>query len=236
MIQLKGVSKSYEEKLVLHPTTLTIARGEMLFLMGHSGAGKTTLLKLIGLLERPSSGDIYFGQTKITGLGPRQIPLYRRQVGFIFQDPKLIADKTIFENVALPLHINGCPDRDIERRVRAALSKVNLVNKEHHFPSQLSGGEQQRVGIARAIVHKPPILIADEPTGNLDPELSKDIFKLFTIFNQLGMTIIIASHDQALIHQYASRKLILNQGKLSTACPQMPMDTLREKDTEEVIL
>ena len=215
MIEFRQVTKRYDESgEALTEVTLTIDRGEMAFLTGHSGAGKSTLLRLIALLERPSRGEIYLDQQPIHGLSVREIPFLRRKLGLIFQDFKLLNDRTVFDNVALPLMISGHHPTDIRRRVRGALDKVGLLKKEKRLPLALSGGEQQRVGIARAIVHKPPIILADEPTGNLDPDLSEEIMQIFAEFNALGVTILIASHDLPLTKRFSKRTLTLQQGKL----------------------
>ncbi len=186
----------------------------MAFLTGHSGAGKSTLLKLIMLMERPSAGRVIVGGQVLNTLPRRQIPYLRRHIGVVFQNHQLLFDRTVFDNVAMPLQVTGVPARDIGRRVRAALDKVGLLDKEKMNPIQLSGGEQQRVGIARAVVNKPPVLLADEPTGNLDPELSADIMHLFEQFSQVGVTVLIASHDIALITNMGRRTLTLDQGRL----------------------
>ena len=188
--------------------------GQMAFLTGHSGAGKSTLLKLIALLERSSRGQIFINGQNLAKISRRRIPYYRRNIGIIFQDHQLLFDRTVFDNVALPLIIAGQPQREIGKRVRAALDKVGLLSKEKLYPITLSGGEQQRVGIARAVVNKPLLLLADEPTGNLDPELSRDIMHLFEEFRQVGVTVLIASHDLALIQTLPNRILTLRQGQL----------------------
>ncbi|MBV1961070.1 MAG: cell division ATP-binding protein FtsE [Immundisolibacteraceae bacterium] len=191
-----------------------LAAGEMSFLTGHSGAGKSTLLKLITAIERPTRGQVWIGQENISKIAYRKVPFLRRQIGIIFQDHKLLHDRTVFDNVALPLIVAGLPHLDIRRRVRAALDKVGLLRKERNYPLQLSGGEQQRVGIARAVVGKPPLLLADEPTGNLDPALSLEIMTLFAEFNRVGVAVLIASHDLDLIKQLGYRQLILSGGEL----------------------
>lgn len=215
MIVLENVSKRYPGGFeALKQVSLHIARGEMAFLTGHSGAGKSTLMKLIMLMERPSQGQVLVGGQNLNRIPKRQIPYYRRHVGVVFQNHHLLFDRTVFDNVALPLAIAGVSPRDIGRRVRAALDKVGLLNKERLNPVALSGGEQQRVGIARAIVNKPPLLLADEPTGNLDPELAAEIMKLFEQLNQVGVTMLIASHDLALISHMRHRMIRLEQGRL----------------------
>jgi len=215
MIEFKQVNKRYESgQDALKNLSFSIDRGEMAFLTGHSGAGKSTLLKLIMLMERPTSGQVIINQQDLKNCSSRKIPALRRDIGVVFQNHQLLFDRTVFENVALPLVIAGYSQRDIGRRVRAALDKVGLLHKEKQIPIALSGGEQQRVGIARAVVNKPTILLADEPTGNLDPELSSEIMQLFEQFNQVGVTILIASHDLSLIARLPHRMLTLRQGQL----------------------
>lgn len=186
----------------------------MVFLTGHSGAGKSTLMKLIMLMERSSTGQVVIAGRNLNRMRSGQIPFHRRQVGVVFQNHQLLFDRNVFENVALPLYIAGYQSREVGRRVRAALDKVGLLDKEKHNPITLSGGEQQRVGIARAVVNKPPLLLADEPTGNLDPKLSAEIMNLFRQFNGFGVTVMIASHDLALIQRLGYRVLTLAQGEL----------------------
>ena len=215
MIRCDQVSKRYAESgEVLNHLNLEIAAGEMVFLTGPSGAGKSTLLKLIACLERPSRGQLLVDGRNIGRLTLRQIPYHRRQVGMIFQDHRLLMDRTVFDNVALPLVVAGLGTQEVARRVRAALNQVGLLNKEKAHPLALSGGEQQRVGIARAIVGRPPLLVADEPTGNLDPRLAREVMGLFTRFNQVGVTLMIASHDLALISSLPYRTLTLDRGRL----------------------
>jgi len=186
----------------------------MAFLTGHSGAGKSTLLKLITLVERSTRGEVTVNNVDLGKVPNRRIPFVRRNIGMIFQDHRLLFDRSVYDNVALPLVIAGHPHKEIGRRVRAALDKVGLLKKEKLEPIMLSGGEQQRVGIARAIVNKPPILLADEPTGNLDPELSTEIMGLFQQFNQVGVSLLIASHDLGLIARMRYRTITLKDGML----------------------
>ncbi len=215
MIQLDDVSKRYPNgHEALSHVSFRMAAGEMCFLTGHSGAGKSTLLRLIALIERSSKGQIVVGGQNLARLRRRRIPYYRRGVGIIFQNHRLLFDRTVFDNVALPLVIAGHRHQEIGRRVRAALDKVGLLDKERLYPITLSGGEQQRVGIARAVVNKPALLLADEPTGNLDPELSKEIMNLFSRFNQVGVTVLVASHDLGLIRRLKYRMLTLKGGTL----------------------
>lgn len=216
MIRFEQVYKRYEsQQEALSGLSFELQTGEMAFLTGHSGAGKSTLLKLIALIERSSHGQVIVNNQNLNRLPKWKIPYYRRKIGLVFQDHNLLHDRTVFDNVALPLIIAGENHREIGRRVRAALDKVGLLGKERNLPIALSGGEQQRVGIARAVVNRPPVLLADEPTGNLDPELSREIMRLFEQFNQVGVTVFIASHDQDLINQMSYRHITLQQGKLA---------------------
>ena len=216
MIRFEQVYKRYEgQQEALSGLSFELLSGEMAFLTGHSGAGKSTLLKLIALIERCSHGQVIVNNQNLSRLPKWKIPYYRRKIGLVFQDHNLLHDRTVFDNVALPLIIAGENHREIGRRVRAALDKVGLLGKERNLPIALSGGEQQRVGIARAVVNRPPVLLADEPTGNLDPELSREIMHLFEQFNQVGVTVFIASHDQDLISQLPYRHITLQQGRLA---------------------
>ena len=215
MIKFVNVSKRYPETGdVLRNVSFHLQRGEIAFLTGHSGAGKSTLLRLIAVMERCSRGQIILDGEDVGLAKENQLPYIRRKMGFIYQDYKLLTDRTVFDNVALPLVIAGYGHHEISRRVRAALDKVSLTGKEKKYPLALSGGEQQRVGIARAVVNKPPIIIADEPTGNLDPDLSAEIMFLFGQFQQVGVTVLIASHDISLITQLNRRVLKLDHGQM----------------------
>jgi len=215
MITFERVGKRYGEGLdALRDVSFTIDRNELVFLTGHSGAGKSTLLRLIMLMERPSRGTVTVDGKDLNKLGRRAIPAHRRGIGVVFQNHRLLFDRSVFDNVALPLTIAGFNHRDVGRRVRAALDKVGLLSKESASPVTLSGGEQQRVGIARAVVNRPAILLADEPTGNLDPQLSGEIMQLFREFNHVGVTVLIASHDLALISRLRHRIITLRQGQL----------------------
>ena len=217
MIRFDHVSKRYPGgKEALTNVNFELDQSEMVFLTGHSGAGKSTLMKLIIMMERPSQGQVFVQGVNLNRLGRRHIPDIRRSVGVVFQNHQLLFDRSVFDNVALPLTISGYQPREISRRVRAALSKVGLADKEKHFPVTLSGGEQQRVGIARAVVNKPPLILADEPTGNLDPGLSEEIMNLFQQFNQVGVAVMIASHDLALVKTMGHRQIILSGGRLET--------------------
>jgi len=215
MIQFNQVSKRYPGGFeALSQINFSLHAGEMVFLTGHSGAGKSTLLKLIALLERPTSGHIVFNGEPITRFKKSDVAAHRRNIGVTFQSPCLLNDKTVFDNVALPLKLQGCDSSAITKRVSASLEMVGLLSKEKMKPIHLSGGEQQRVGIARAIVHKPALLIADEPTGNLDPALSADIMKLFEQFNQVGVAVLVATHDLTLIAGMRHRIVMLKAGRI----------------------
>lgn len=215
MIHLENITKRYPGGYeALERLNLDIDAGEMAFVTGHSGAGKSTLLKLIALIERPTRGRIVVNNQDLGRVTRRRIPRYRRDIGMVFQDHKLLFDRNVFENVALPLVITGTGSREIGRRVRAALDQVGLLRREKQMPETLSSGEQQRVGIARAIVGRPTLLIADEPTGNLDPELSLEIMRLFERFNDVGVTLLIASHDLHLIAGMGRRRIVLDNGRL----------------------
>lgn len=217
MIRFDQVSKRYSSgNEALSQVSLHLAHGEMAFLTGHSGAGKSTLLKLIARLENPSTGTVLVDGKNISRTHKRNIPQLRRKIGLIFQNPQLLFDRTVYDNIALPLVIAGFRRFEMKRRIHAALDKVGLLNKARLSPEILSCGEQQRVGIARAIVNKPEIILADEPTGNLDPDLSSEIIKLFMDFNQVGSTVLIATHDINLIEYLPYRTLELRQGKLLT--------------------
>lgn len=215
MIRFDNVSKRYPGgHEALSNINVSIDTGELVFITGHSGAGKSTFLRLIALIERPTRGQVLVDKRSTRGIGRGGLPKYRREIGMVFQDHKLLFDRSVFDNVALPLVIGGWSHRDIGKRVRAALDQVDLLNKEKQRPETLSSGEQQRVGIARAIVARPRILIADEPTGNLDPELSRGIMQLFERFREIGVTLIIATHDHALIDSMGHRRLYLDGGQL----------------------
>jgi cell division transport system ATP-binding protein len=217
MIHFSKVSKRYPGGHdALLNVSFELGKGEMAFLTGHSGAGKSTLLKLLALIEKPTAGEIVFDGVNLSRLNKNKIPTLRRKVGLIFQDAKLLHDRSVLENVALPLIIGGYRYQEINKRARAALDKVGLLDKEQLSPITLSAGEQQRVGIARALVSKPALLLADEPTGNLDPELSADIMALFEQFNQAGVSMLIASHDLSLISQLHHRRLTLESGQLKS--------------------
>jgi len=220
VITFEHVSKRYPGGAsALLDVNFHIDAGELVFLTGHSGAGKSTLLRLILMLEQSTGGQVVVNGRNLSKTSPRLTPQVRRQIGMIFQDHKLLSDKTVFDNVSLPLMIAGMRYSDIRKRVRAVLDKVGLQSKEKMWPSMLSGGEQQRVGVARAIVGMPPVLLADEPTGNLDPQLSKELFSLFRQLNGQGVTVLIASHDLTLIRSMGQRVLVLSAGRLIDDIP-----------------
>ncbi|MEX1056158.1 MAG: cell division ATP-binding protein FtsE [Natronospirillum sp.] len=215
MIILDQVSKRYDGgHEALRSITLQVEKGEMVFVTGHSGAGKSTLLRLITRLEVATSGQVRVNDQLLNRMAKHQIPFYRRDIGMVFQNHQLLMDRTVFDNVALPLRVAGASPPDMQRRVRAALDKVGLLKREKYFPMMLSGGEQQRVGIARAVVNRPTILLADEPTGNLDPVLSREVMNLFAEFNRVGTTVMIASHDLGLIARMPYRVITLREGAL----------------------
>ncbi len=218
MLHFQNVSKRYTSgHEALRDVSLHIERGELIFLTGHSGAGKSTLLKLIPVLERPSSGNIILDGANIVRMKKHYIPLLRRNIGMVFQDHHLLFDRPVINNVMLPLEVSGMDRRECRKRAQAALDKVGLLSKQDRQPITLSTGEQQRVGIARAVVNRPPILLADEPTGNLDPKLSKEIMTLLADFNAVGVTTIIATHDIQLAKLMRRRMVVLHQGKLLEA-------------------
>lgn len=215
MIKFDHVSKRYPGGYeALKNVSFEIAAGEMVFLTGHSGAGKSTLLKLIAAIERPNGGSVLVNGQNIKTLKPAALPFLRRNLGLIFQDHKLLFDRSAFDNVMLPLQICGFDHREAAKRVRAALDKVGLLNREKTNPIALSGGEQQRLCIARAIVNRPTILLADEPTGNLDTEYATEIMHIFKSFHQVGVTLVISTHDENVLRQFPARALALKQGAL----------------------
>ena len=215
MIKFDRVSKRYPNgKDALRRINFELPAGQLTFLTGHSGAGKSTLLKLIMMIERPTQGQVFVEGQNLNGFSTRQVPFLRRKIGMVHQNHQLLFDRSVLDNVALPLVIAGFARADIGKRVRAALDKVGLLNKEKLNPIMLSGGEQQRVGIARAVVNKPPLLLADEPTGNLDPALSAEIMDLFHDFARVGVAVLIATHDLSLIARHRHRLLTLREGRL----------------------
>lgn len=215
MIELKGVTKRYSGgSEALEDVGFALPRGTLTFLTGHSGAGKSTLLRLLLRLELASRGSVEVGGLNLARMKARAVPRFRQQIGAVFQDPHLLPDRTVFENVALPLVIGGYRSEDRARRVRAALTRVGLLSRERSLPVQLSTGERQRVGIARAVVARPAVLLADEPTGNLDPTLSEEVMGLFRLFQQVGVTVLIATHDLALVERFGERVLELREGRL----------------------
>ena len=218
MIQLSHVSKRYlsgpSDYVALRDVSFTVAKGEMVFVTGHSGAGKSTLLRLLARIERPTRGHLLVHNKNLVRLPNWRVPYYRRELGVVFQDNKLLTDRSVFDNVALPLVASGVAQRDIPKRVRAALDMVGLLDKEKLHPIVMSGGEQQRVGIARALVNRPPLLLADEPTGNLDMQLSDSIFDLFHDFNRHGVTVLIVTHDLRQVERLGKRVLTLKAGEV----------------------
>jgi cell division transport system ATP-binding protein len=218
MIRFEQVFKRYPNgREALSGVSFSVESGELAFLTGHSGAGKSSILKLIALIERPSRGQVIVNNQNLIGVTRRRIPHFRRQIGVVFQDHKLLHDRPVSDNVALPLIIAGIPKREVDKRVRAALDQVGLLGKEKSRPLELSTGEQQRVGIARAVVAKPKLLIADEPTGNLDPDLARDTMQLFKRFSEVGVTVVVATHDVHLIEQFGARRIILSEGRVVTS-------------------
>ena len=221
MIKLKNVCKTYEnnnssESHALNDVSLDIGKGEFVFIVGSSGAGKSTLTKLLIAEVTPSSGAVIVGDTYVNELTRKEIPYYRRTIGMVFQDFRLLENKTVYENVAFALEIIGASRKQIRRKVPDALSKVGLAHKATRYPHQLSGGEQQRVAIARAIVNNPSIIIADEPTGNLDPKISKEIMDMLLEINRSGATVIVVTHDKELVNSMKKRVILLNDGKVIT--------------------
>jgi cell division transport system ATP-binding protein len=215
MISFDRVAKRYPNgREALSGVTLHVAAGEMVYLTGRSGAGKSTVLKLIALLERPTRGQVIVNGENTGQLPVRRIPAFRRRVGVVFQDHRLLLDRPVFDNVALPLVVTDTSFREMDKRVRAALDQVGLLGKERLLPMELSVGEQQRVGIARAIVSRPPLLIADEPTGNLDPQLAAEVMNLFSRLNQVGVTVVVATHDLHLVRESGLREIVLDAGHI----------------------
>ena len=215
MVSFSAVAKRYPGgQEALREVTFALQSGELAFITGRSGAGKSTLLKLIPAIERPSSGSVIVNGQNVGALKRAAIPYLRRNVGLVFQDQKLLYDRSVFDNVVLPLAFSGHAPKEAARRARAALDKVGLLGRERSNPIQLSGGEQQRVAIARAVVNRPALLVADEPTANLDAESAARIVEIFAAFNQVGVTVLIASHDQALIARFGKRILHLEEGRI----------------------
>jgi len=222
VISFQRVYKRYPNgREALSEVSFDLASGEMAFLTGHSGAGKSTVLKLIALLERPTRGQVVVNGVSTSKVTRRHVPPFRRQVGVVFQDHRLLADRPVYDNVALPLVIAGAPRREMDKRVRAALDQVGLLGKETSFPTELSAGEQQRVGIARAVIAKPPVLIADEPTGNLDPDLALEVMNLFKRLNDVGVTVLVATHDVHVIERLRVRRIHIEHGQLAGVPPDV---------------
>ncbi|MYE81920.1 MAG: cell division ATP-binding protein FtsE [Gammaproteobacteria bacterium] len=215
-VALRNVTKRFANgHEALKNVTVEVDEGTMAFIRGHSGAGKTTLLRLLLGIEAPTRGQVVVNGVDIGTLSRRRLPRYRQHLGAVFQDPRLLMQRTVFENVALPLRVTGTSERDIGRRVRPALERVGLLEKEAYLPVFLSAGERQRVGIARAVVNRPKVLLADEPTGNLDPHLSREVMRLFLDFHRVGTTVIVASHDHGLIESLGMRVIDLEHGTLA---------------------
>lgn len=214
MIEFQSVAKEYASHIALKNVSFSLASGEMAFLSGHSGAGKSTVLKLAMGIESPTRGQIHINQCNVSEIKTKHLPAVRRRIGMIYQHPQLLQNKTVFDNVALPLIIHGYRPQEMKRRVQAALDKVGLLSKEKLLPNALSCGEQQRIGIARAVVNKPDVLLADEPTGNLDPDLSEEILQLFEAFHLAGVTVLIATHDLSLIARMPYRMIMLQNGEV----------------------
>lgn len=213
MIEFRNVKKEYSTGTVaLKDVNLHIDDGEFVFIVGHSGAGKTTLMKLLLCEEKPTSGNIVVGKYNLTTIPDRKIPYYRRQLGVVFQDFRLLPNKTVYENVAFAMQVVGTPARMIKRRVPAILNTVNLADKHASFPSEISGGEQQRVALARALANNPSVIIADEPTGNIDPQMSLEIMNLLIKINKLGKTVIVVTHEQSLVDYYKQRVITIKDG------------------------
>jgi cell division transport system ATP-binding protein len=225
MIRFDRVGKRYPNgREALAGVSFEVGAGEMVFLTGRSGAGKSTVLRLIALLERPTRGQVIVNGKDTGKLSSRQIPAFRRQLGVVFQDHKLLVERSIYDNVALPLIVAHTPLREVDKRVRAALDQVGLLERMRALPLELSVGEQQRVGIARAVVSKPPLIIADEPTGNLDPVLSREVMNLFRRFSEVGVTVVVATHDLALVHETAQREIVLSGGRLQETAGADPAE------------
>ena len=216
MISFSAVTKRYRGgQEALKGVSFTLEQGEFAFIAGHSGAGKSTLLKLIPAIERPSSGSVLVNGQNVGALKKSALPYLRRNLGLVFQDQKLLYDRSVFDNVMLPLAFGDLNSREAGRRARAALEKVGLLARERANPVQLSGGEQQRLAIARAVVNRPAVLIADEPAANLDAASAADILEIFASFNQVGVTVLVATHDEALIGRFAKRVLRLSKGRIA---------------------
>jgi cell division transport system ATP-binding protein len=215
MIQLHRVTKQYEGVPALREVSFSVAKGEFVFLTGPSGAGKTTLLKILFCAEHADEGQIIIQGMNTFRLNASSIPYLRRNMGFVFQDYKLLPHKTVFENIALALKVVGAPYGDIERRTYQVLKKVGMETKRHLVPPKLSGGEQQRVAIARALVNEPLVLLADEPTGNLDPQSGQEVFRLFRDINMKGTTVVVATHDWETVRKMQRRIILMERGRVS---------------------
>lgn len=234
MIRLQHVSKSYGGRPALKDINLHVALGEFAFLVGPSGAGKSTMMRLLYREEVPSTGSVFIGGVNLNRLSPRQIPLLRRRLGIVFQDYKLLSKTTAFDNVAYILRALGVDEKDVRKRVSSALNVVNLEEKANAFPEELSGGEQQRVGIARAIVNGPPVLLADEPTGNLDPATSLEIIQLLSRISERGTTVLISTHDQTIVDIMRRRVIALRGGELVSDVDSGVYNTHMDMDLQTV--
>jgi len=227
MILFDHVTKRYPNgREALSSLSFRIGTGEMVFITGRSGAGKSTVLKLIALIERPTRGTVLVGGKNLGALPARQVAAHRRSIGVVFQDHRLLADRPVFDNVALPLMVSGSPLKETDKRVRAALDQVGLLGKERMLPIELSVGEQQRVGIARAVVSKPSVLICDEPTGNLDPDLAVEVMRLLKRFQDVGVTVVVATHDVHVVHEFGQRTLVLEEGRLKSGAEEEPLPSI----------
>jgi cell division transport system ATP-binding protein len=228
MIRFDRATKRYPNgREALKGVSFEVNAGEMLFLTGRSGAGKSTVLKLISLLERPSRGLVMVNGRNTAALSSSKIPAFRRELGVVFQDHRLLPERSVFDNVALPLHAAEAPLKDIDKRVRAALDQVGLLDRAQSLPMELSVGEQQRVGIARAVVGTPKLIIADEPTGNLDPALSLEVMALFKRFNDVGTTVVVATHDLDIVKAWGLRQIIVDDGRIEdSAAPALDVPTM----------
>ncbi len=228
MIRFDRASKRYPNgREALSGASFEVTPGEMVFLTGRSGAGKSTILKLIALLERPTRGLVMVNGCNTAALSSRRIPGFRRELGVVFQDHRLLPERSVFDNVALPLHAAEAPLKEIDKRVRAALDQVGLLDRAQSLPLELSVGEQQRVGIARAVVGKPKLIIADEPTGNLDPALSLEVMGLFRRFTEVGVTVVVATHDLDIVKAWGMREIVVADGRVrDPASPPLELPTM----------
>jgi cell division transport system ATP-binding protein len=227
MILFEHVTKRYPNgREALSGVSFWVDTGELVFLTGRSGAGKSTVLKLVALLERPTRGAVLVGGKNLGALPSRHVPAYRRSIGVVFQDHRLLLDRPVFDNVALPLVVAGCSLKETDKRVRAALDQVGLLGHERRLPIELSVGEQQRVGIARAVVSKPSILICDEPTGNLDRDLALEVMELLKRFQSVGVTVVVATHDVQFVQELDARTFVLESGRIVSGADEEPLPSM----------